>query len=352
MTQVCDHHLLSSKNLKSPPTPGKDLLEILREISVGRDFILFCKFQGIVSDCSGYLRETITDDGICYTFNMLHLLKSESESDSWNLKNGYDQQDDEGKVYPERAFADADTGFNIVLSQKSSDLDYICRGPVQGYKVKIHAPDEFPRLLSGYQRIGLKSETVISVTPKVTLNKDQTGATCHSDSTKSLKYFKTYSQANCMSECLSDFVLSKCDCVKFTMVHDESSEVCNQQQTSCIVEAVQNFSTNARLQDDFICDCKPSCDSLSYDTKETHGVFDFQRTFNSFNEDLEEFPEAIMSRLVVYVGEESYSPTVIKSSCSLIETVAKVGGILAFFLGASLISFIEIFYYIFRRFTC
>lgn len=349
LTQVCDAHLLSNKKLKATPTPGEKLTNILREISLGNDFMLFCKYRGKIHSCADFFTETITDDGICYTFNKLDMLKSNSKYASWSLKTGYDQ--DTYDIYPRRAFAGSSIGFNIVLYQKFSDLDYMCRGPVQGYKVKIHPPDEHPRMTSGYQRISLNSETLISLNPAVTRNTANIGDTCHSSESKLLNYFKEYSQANCISECISEYAKSECGCVKFSMIHNNDSRICNQHDTECISEAADVFSTKVRFTDEFPCDCKPSCDSLSYDQKTTQATFNFQQVFNSFKEDLDEFPEAIMSRLIVYIEKDFYVPTVQTCSSSFVNIIAKIGGILAFFLGASFISIIEVFFFIFRRFS-
>lgn len=358
MSQVCDPHLMIDKTLKSVPTSGKDFADILRKISVS-DFILFCKFRGKVESCSKYFKEVITEDGICYTFNMLDardLLKSSVDEGiskpSWTFRSGYLSQDFD--TFPHRALSGADIGFNVVLNLKSTDLDFICRGPVQGYKFKIHSPDEHPRMSHGYQRIPLNSETLVQVKPKVSIVNYQFGSMCHSSATKSLQYFKEYSQSNCMSECLSNFVLSQCKCVKFSMVHDNDTEICNQHHSKCISDAVLNFETIFTFDNDFPCDCKPSCESLSFDTKVTGADFNFKQIFQAYRENLtDEFPASIMSRLVVYLEDNSYVQSTYKTLEDTPFTfIAKVGGILAFFLGASWISIIEVAFYIVRRLTC
>jgi acid-sensing ion channel, other len=353
MSQVCDDHLLQGLNLSSIPTDGKDFAEILKKIAV--DSVLFCKFRGEIAGCDDLLEEIITDDGVCSTFNMIPLpemfSKDVSVNFSWSSRFGYESES--YKVYPHRAFTGSDIGFNIVLNQKSSDLDFMCRGPVQGWKVKIHSPDELPRMATGFQRIPLNSETSIVVKPEVTVKAGEAGSTCHSTTSKPLKVFKEYSQVNCITECLSSFVFSQCGCVKFSMVHDNETEVCNQQETKCVSEAIKNFSTVIKFKDQFSCDCKPSCNSLKYNTKVYQADFEFKRVFTAYKEDLEEeFPSSLMSRLVVYLEDDFYVPTADSTiNNTPIDIIARIGGILAFFLGASWISFIEVFYYFARRFV-
>jgi acid-sensing ion channel, other len=299
--------------------------------------------------CDEVLNEVITDDGICYTFNMMEKMfttDKKYERSSWNLKSGYENE----KVdKPFRAFSGTETGFNIVLISRTSDLDFLCKGPVQGYKLKFHSPNEFPRMSTGFQRIAIKSETLVSVKPTVSFNPDQAGLSCHSTATKRLELFAEYSHANCMNECLSQKVLSQCGCVKFSMVHDDKTSICNQHETTCVSDAVREFYTAKRSENKFPCDCLPNCENLSYNTKISQDKYDYVKTFLAHQEDLEEFPDAAMSRLVVYVEDDYYIPTVYTAQHSVIDMVANLGGFLAFFLGASCISFIEIIFYLTRR---
>lgn len=352
MSQVCDPHLLEDKQLKSPPTPGDELIDILREVSIENHFLLFCKFRGQLEECTKFFKEVVIDDGICYSFNMIHvdeIFKSDNITQSeWRAKTGY--KNDDFNAFPFRALSGSDVGFNVVLYQKSSDLDFMCKGPVQGYKVKIHSPDEFPRMSTGYQRIPLNSEVLIKVKPEFSSISESSN--CHSSSTKPLKLFKEYSHTNCVSECLANYLFSQCGCVKFSMTYGGNPKICNQHQSQCMNEATHNFSTANRLKEDFACDCKPSCDSLKFHSKVSQATFDFKKVFSAYNEKLdEEFPAAIMSRLVVYIEDEFFFPTKYSTE-SPFNMIAKLGGILAFFLGASWISFIEIFYFVARRFFC
>lgn len=350
MSQVCDPHLFEEKKIRQTPASGKSLYETHKEISLQKGFLAFCRFQGDINNCDDLFEETVTDDGICYTFNKLksqEMFRSNdaSENPSWSLKSGYDNIE---KNYLHRASPGADFGLNVVLIMSTLDLDFLCKGPIQGYKVRIHAPNEHPSMSRGYQRVGLNSESIIAVKPKVSLNQNIEGKNCHSTSTKTLKYFNSYSHENCMSECVSTHVETVCDCIKFTMIHDNSSNLCTQHDTKCISEAIKNFTL--QNGDDFPCDCKPDCDELKFEAKMTEATYSFKNTFAVYKTDLEdEFPETAMSRLVVFMDDDVYVPTTNIPQDSSFELIAKLGGILAFFLGVSWISFIEVFYFFARR---
>lgn len=258
--------------------------------------------------CDNFFEETLTSEGFCYTFNMRQLVDlnetGTSELPYWS--HNYEGEAAPIDVYPHKAFSGTIFGLNVVLQTNSSDLDHICTGPVQGYRLKVHSPDEFPVMTSGYQRIPLSKELLVNVKPAMSIKTDD----CHSTLTLPLKTFNTYTQSNCLAECTSTYVQSKCGCVKFSMTHDNETQICSQQKTSCIAEALEKFSTVHKFESNFPCSCKPSCEELTFTTQTSTTDFEYQKTFAAYTADLEgEFPRSIMSRLVVYIGDEYYEPT-------------------------------------------
>lgn len=310
-------------------------------------------------DCTDLFKEVITDDGICYTFNMQNVSEIFSdieyrhgemkEGSQWNLNDGYENEE-EFEAYPHRALPSANYGLNIVMSLKNSDIDHMCRGPVQGFKVKVHSPDEFPVMSTGAFRVPLNEEIMVGLKAEVTKDETSFDGACHTSDTKSLKYFKEYSQINCQSECRADFVYKECGCVKFTMVRDDQTKICTQHDISCITEAVDKFSTIERFKAEFPCDCRPSCNNLKYQTEVTSATFDFKQVFVAFNESIdEEFSKAILSRLVVYFKDDHYTRRALyESNESYLTVLSQLGGIAALFLGVSIISVLEIFYFLIR----
>jgi amiloride-sensitive sodium channel len=354
--------LFSQVKIKSQsPTAGAKFIELLRDVSIPQnDVVLFCKFHNNLIDCSKLFKEVITDEGICYSMNLLNASEiftqnehrsEDSKSESmWDLKNGYKDKK-EFDVFPKRALSNYLFGLNVVLSLKTSDLDFMCKGPVQGFKVKIHSPNDFPQISEGFLRVPLNEEVIVGLKPEITSDETKFDGTCHTQESKSLKYFKSYSQQNCLDECRSKYVQKSCDCVKFNMPHDTDAKICTQHDTTCIVNAIDKFSTTERFESDFPCDCRPSCVNLKYDTEITSAVFNFKNVFDAYDTSLDsEFPQAVMSRLSVYFKEDHYTLkklTDVKQPWS--EVAAKIGGIFALFMGASVISFIEVFYWFLRR---
>jgi len=74
-----------------------------------------------------------------------------------------------------------------------------------------------------YFRIPFDQEVLISIRPKIITTSDglkhyePNRRQCYFQKEKELRYFNIYSQSNCELECLANFTLTKCGCVKFSM---------------------------------------------------------------------------------------------------------------------------------------
>lgn len=97
------------------------------------------------------------------------LQRDRGVASKWSLESGYEQSmDGEPLVYPYRVFgAGARAGLFILLRLFEQNLDYICKGPVQGFKVLLHEPGEFPQVSKNYFRVPLLQEVLVSVKPNM-----------------------------------------------------------------------------------------------------------------------------------------------------------------------------------------
>lgn len=115
---------------------------------------------------------------ISYNFSQLKLILRISKdflhrnrllTSQWSLESGYEPSINvEPQVYPYRVFgAGARAGLFILLRLYEQNLDYICKGPVQGFKVLLHEPGEFPQVSKQYFRVPLLQEVLVSVKPNM-----------------------------------------------------------------------------------------------------------------------------------------------------------------------------------------
>lgn len=87
----------------------------------------------------------------------------------WNLENGYNSTIDiDPQTYPYRVFGSgARVGLFVLLKLYEQHLEYICRGPVQGFKILLHTPGEVPQVSKHYFRVPLLQEVLVSVKPNM-----------------------------------------------------------------------------------------------------------------------------------------------------------------------------------------
>lgn len=72
LSQICSSHLFSSIDPLNSGLKSDKIVEVLKEI--GLDFsesALFCKFGDEITSCNNFFTEVLTEDGVCYSFNML-----------------------------------------------------------------------------------------------------------------------------------------------------------------------------------------------------------------------------------------------------------------------------------------
>ena len=71
LSQVCDPLFPVYENSKKPTAP-REYIEILKQIAVPfDDMIDHCFWRHRYFDCSELFTEVFTEEGFCYTFNML-----------------------------------------------------------------------------------------------------------------------------------------------------------------------------------------------------------------------------------------------------------------------------------------
>ena len=267
--QVCKTDYFNYR-VVSPQMNGS-FTDILKRIAIPfNDTFLRCKWRGMKKNCEDLFTELITDEGVCFTFNMmkyqdfykntiadsLKYPKHNKSSDDWKFEDGYVNFN--ADVYPQRVLGSGHrAGLNIKLFVKENALDYSCKGAVQGFKIALHTPGELPRLSVQFYQVPLKQQVLMTVSPQVITTAaglrsyTPESRQCYFNIEKQLKFFKTYTQSNCELECLTDFTIKMCGCVKFSMPHDNNTPVCDRTKVDCYHSAetkwmIQKLNQNLR----------------------------------------------------------------------------------------------------------
>ncbi|XP_050098493.1 pickpocket protein 28-like [Anopheles aquasalis] len=372
VAQVCDFHIVTSVLLNQTTDPN--VVDLLRNVSMPlHNMFVFCYWRKVSRLCAQKFTETITNDGICFTFNSLsggemlrvdklhsdyEYISEKRQAPLWSLENGYSEKTDTD-AYPERVLgAGFRSGLVILLNLFEQDMDFICRSGVQGFKILLHSPDEFPQMSKQFFRVPLHQQVTFSVKPQLTSTSNSLrgytpkGRQCFFADERYLRFFKVYTQQNCEMECLTNYTLHKCGCVKFSMMRDNLTEVCGASMIDCYNEAEDELwgeDVDKSLDYRAICNCLPACTSIQYDAEISQIGLDFKRLLAAYRVPLGKENDIQFTRLSIYFKETE----LINSKRSEIYTgadfLANCGGLLGLFMGISLLSLAELFYYCLLR---
>ncbi|ERL89696.1 hypothetical protein D910_07059, partial [Dendroctonus ponderosae] len=377
---MCDNHLYNKGNA----TTDYDTINFLMGIAPQFDEMLWqCKYTLLNGSCYDFFTPILTEEGLCYTFNMLdrtELLKNNvflpgdymnhgRKSEGWNLEDGYPASASIS-TYPRRAMSAGFTsGFLLLLRAYEQDLDYICKGPVQGFKIHLHNPAETPRVGMQYFRAPLNQEVVVAVKPDMMTTSDGLRdydphrRQCFFPKERRLAYFQSYTQQNCEVECLTNYTRNKCGCVAFHMPHEEGTEICGVGSIVCMFEA-QNELLQREVQSGLKrekspeenpasdCDCLPGCTSLVYNAETSQADFMWEKLFQAYKANMSEFPGVQITRINIFFKEQQFITSERNELYGQTDFLANCGGILGLFTGFSFLSIVEVIYFLTLKLMC
>lgn len=94
---------------------------------------------------------------------------------------------------------------------------------------------------------------------------------CYFQDERYLRYFKVYTQSNCELECLTNYTLHKCGCVKFYMPRNSSTPVCGLGMYNCYKSAEHELifkEVNSSIIAN--CKCLLACTMIDYNSNIHH----------------------------------------------------------------------------------
>ncbi|XP_075168272.1 pickpocket protein 28-like [Haematobia irritans] len=375
LMHVCMFGFADWVDIKKPLIKDIDYMEKLNKMIVSMDrFIHNCNWFGNYASCDELFSPVYTDEGICYTFNSLNdqdmyrdvVMRTKSKHESnktqtkWSLEGGYEM----GSLlntYPARVLsAGPVAGLSVHFQNFMDEVDYSCNGAVQGFKVLLHSPDDVPSVSKHFVRITMDKEVMIAVKPNMITTSPNLAAydpakrLCYLNKDRQLRFYKTYSQNNCERECLTNFTLSQCGCVAFSMPRTKDMPVCGADKLDCYKNAyskllLKEFNDGLNQQeasDD--CNCLPGCTSLEYDIEISEGHLDLINTIKAIDY-LDEFksfrPDQKWSQLLIYFKENQFITSKRSELYGITELLANFGGVFGLFMGFSILSIVELIYH-------
>lgn len=267
---------------------------------------------------------------------------------NWSLEDGYKSSDVD--VYPRRALgAGVTSRMEVSLFTEKLDYDFFCHGPYRGFEIYLHSPAEVPSFSKNVILLNSKKVVKIKVKPSVmTTSKElkkyaPSVRQCYFNDERYLKYFKVYTQNNCELECLSNYTLHECGCLKFWMPRDNSTRICNYNEWECGVKAENDMLKKSMsgaiaagdTENITNCNCLPSCFYIDYDTEISQIIRDSadMKEFLTVMK-TEEFATRVSIRdfslFTITLKDKQVIPSKRSELYGFVDFLANCGGILGF----------------------
>ncbi|KAF5307901.1 hypothetical protein FQR65_LT06468 [Abscondita terminalis] len=293
--------------------PSEEFMDILLKLQL--NFKPFVS-NFVLQDSKYYLEKTITEMGICYCFNSNLAVYNSVEywkSNSWNIL----EEKPTLSVHP----LDGKVVANVV--NMSSRFTIYFHGPfetIDSSSKSLYSPEE--------------SLLQIYLTALTTFTSDGAKALaisqrkCQFYYEKTLQHSAVYSYVLCKIECRIALSKRLCGCIPHFYRRLDDEKVCDARGLHCLSQYSDRL---VMLKKE--CPCHLNCDDVNY-------VIDDYRTRNWFlgsnlEWGLKEHPKMRLRRDVIF---------------RFTDVLVYIGGMAGLFLGCSVLSFIEIFYFFTIRF--
>lgn len=276
-------------------------------------------------------------------------------------------------------------------------MEYMCHKRGLGFSVILTEPGETVITMRNSFRVSVLEDTRIAIKPKYMTTSDglrnykPNERQCFFSGERKLRFFNIYTQNQCEAECLSNFTLSMCGCVKFSMARDRQTNICGAAKITCYENTDFQFyreDTDGPLNENMPksfrdkCNCLPACVSIKYDAEVDRNKYDLEileQNFGISNKGwafihtkfehrmkeillrAHQIKGAILfhqfcrcftsifsirpSRVSIFFRDHQVEKMKRREASSTTLFLASCGGLLGLFLGGSVLSIIEFIYF-------
>ncbi|XP_078032975.1 pickpocket protein 28 [Augochlora pura] len=341
-----------------------------------------CQWRGNVTDCEKLFNPTLTDEGMCCNFNSVdkkYLFYNAQDwpdlnntfpfnSIDWNPETGY-----EGNLHTEslpwRPYG-AGQFYGLTLVLDADIAEYYCSSTASvGFKMLLHNPVETPKIAEYAFAITPGEETRIIVTPRISTASQSIISIplrkrkCFFISERKLRYYRTYTQRNCVLECEANYTQKNCNCVQYYMPKSSNTPICEKKDDQCAHETRLAMEVKLYEDDGSIsplnvtgtpsCNCYPGCFEINYNVEISQSKIIPNIDMADFfvKKDKEYFSKN-MAVVHLFLVESQFTKFVKNELFGFTEFLSSTGGLLGLFMGFSFMSLVEIGYFVILRFWC
>lgn len=271
-----DAHLIRKITKATNFSEDFNLIDYLNRSQYFTDELISdCELKQKPVECSKIFKRVLmsylTGGCICFSFNQenFHTIFNEEishdfdsfgrglpENFQWTLEGGY--QTTEIETIPSRA-SETEISFSFKVFEKSTSSKFF---------VDFQKPTQMASNTRSYDIRHGEGKTFIFSAKVSSYSEDFRKFSpekrgCYFSNERKLKYFKAYTEKNCLDECLSNYTLQTCGCVKFSMPRNDSTQICIWgDESRCYMDVIYKFPT----KDVGIppCGCYMTCHDIEY----------------------------------------------------------------------------------------
>ncbi|CAG9811668.1 unnamed protein product [Chironomus riparius] len=238
---------------------------------------------------------------------------------------------------------------NFHLFLDANNVENVCKHHGRDFSFFFHPPNEIitPFHDEGSVEYKFEKRVVVSITrfknDDGLRNFPPTARGCYYAGEKSLQFFRIYTKSHCEFECLTNFTLKTCGCVKFSMPRVAGTKVCGMEKVQCYhnVWRVWPYYVPGKGKE-APCGCLKTCNHLEYKVRsERNSIYEDIREIETVRNVTNGSTYSFLSFEIkdhFHLSHQYYGPYTLQNF------IADIGGLLALFLGISILSIFECLY--------
>ncbi|XP_008207212.2 pickpocket protein 28-like [Nasonia vitripennis] len=381
LEDICDFKTTSNVQSEISDEAGEwdNVYQFLLNVSQNcSQMLYYCEWHGNETNCTDIFNPVLTDEGLCCNFNAVKRIlyhprtwknldityASDTHLD-WNPE--YTFTNESANAIPWRAFSSG-SNYGLTLALDVDADEYYCSSTASvGFKMLLHSPVETPQIADFAFTLSPGKETRVIITPHITdaqtsiMKISPKIRRCYFLKERKLRFYRTYTQRNCLQECEANFTLQHCNCMKYYMPVSNDTRICGKSDDGCALEARTFMKKKLYEDEDPLatsfnvtkvpnCRCYPGCFEINYSTEISQSMLmaTFDIPVEYFKNNAEYFEKNIALVHIFFI-DDSYMKYSKNQLYGFAELLSNTGGLLGLFMGFSLLSVIEIVYYFFIR---
>ncbi|XP_031627357.1 pickpocket protein 28-like [Contarinia nasturtii] len=371
-TDAVDTNVTNSKEGKWAAFQNEHKIEAVRRFFIHQvsqscqDMLIKCIYGGITYNCTDIFLTVLTDEGLCCTFNGLNKkfiaqpkyneshefnisATLEAYANNWSAEKGFGSEElKNNKLGYPRPVAGTGTNLGLSIILDAGIAEYYCSSTNSyGFKFLLHSPNEVPMISTygtsvsnGYESRVIITPTLSEATKKIR-KMDVKVRQCLFEEENFLLYYRTYTRGNCQMECNAKIYLRQCNCILYYMPRfKDDITICGRSDEACIEKTTLQIQEHNNTE--LLCDCLPSCFEVTYDSEISMAPLLPQAPLLAKQGLL----GPNVSVMHIFFKNNYFRSQRKDELIGFTEFLSNTGGLLGLFMGFSLFSFIEIFYFL------